>query len=305
MRNCWRWGREKEISGFPASAVSGRGLGARVAGITWRRTACWAPCPPWPASASAGVTTPVPGTGSPCTVTLSADPPEARLGPQPGRRSPSPSLRSPVPTCLPLGRRSREPGTRANSAPQPTRRPVCVPFVHQPRNLFLRGSTVCHKDPAPAAPGSQLLSLHAARGDLTDFPRAMEPATLPGTGPRCVRAGAGGRGGGRWRPARAAGPPGGRAAGSGSRAASRSSPAWGAGGGGWGSGAGARVAAFQGEGVVAGRPQPTWGPMAGPALGRREPAGGSAKLAAQTPVFHVHFSSIFLPVHCWVPLTEH
>lgn len=272
VRSCWRWGWEKENSIFPVSAVLGRGLGAGMAEITRRRKACSALSPPWPGSASAGVTVSDPGTGSPCTMTLSGDPPEARPGPQLPCRSPRPSLRSHVPTCPSVGRRSREPDTPANSTPTlhpPT--PNCLPFVHQRRNLFLLGSGVRQKDPAPGAPGSPLLSLHAARGDLSGVPGAMEPATRPETGSRCVRAGAGAetaaggdqggqRGpleGGQWAP------------GSGSLAASRSGRALVG-----GLGAGARVTAFQGEGVLAGRPHPTWGLMAGPGLGRREPTGG-------------------------------
>ncbi|XP_034495261.1 GTPase IMAP family member 6-like isoform X2 [Ailuropoda melanoleuca] len=156
-----------------------------MAEITRRRKACSALSPPWPGSASAGVTVSDPGTGSPCTMTLSGDPPEARPGPQLPCRSPRPSLRSHVPTCPSVGRRSREPDTPANSTPTlhpPT--PNCLPFVHQRRNLFLLGSGVRQKDPAPGAPGSPLLSLHAARGDLSGVPGAMEPATRPETGSR-------------------------------------------------------------------------------------------------------------------------
>lgn len=203
---------------------------------------------------------------------------------------------------LPFGRRSREPDTPANSTPTPN----CLPFVHQRRNLFLLGSGVRQKDPAPGAPGSPLLSLHAARGDLSDVPGAMEPATRPETGSRCVRAGAGaemaagGDQGGQRGPLEG----GQRAPGSGSLAASRSGRALVG-----GLGAGARVTAFQGEGVLAGRPHPTWGADgragSGPEGARGRTPSLPAKLAARTSVFHVRFSSIFLPVHFWILLTEH
>lgn len=259
---------------LPSSRGSGRGL---VSG--WRRSP--GEQPPAGRGPRPGRVQPLPaprvrpGVGGPCTVTLSGDPPEARPGLQPRRRPSRPSLRARV-RYFP-----RVPG---GASLAPVRTPPPTP-------ADIRAET---------SRCSPLLSLHAARGDLEGFPGATEPATRAGTGSRCLRTGAGSRprqvaaragSGVPWRAGSGLGLPGHQPL----------RPGPGVGGG--------EARGLPGGGRPRGAPPPHLGTDGRARSGwegaRGRPPSRPAKLAGGTPVFQVHFSSIFLPVHFWVPLTEH